>query len=73
MEAAELGRLWAEYYRKRHTDPDALQICVSVSKIVKGKAHLLVGSSAVILTRILNEAGIPMEEYDQFELESMTK
>lgn len=70
MEAAELGRLWAEYYRKRHTNPDALQICVSLSKIVQGKAHLLVGNSAGILTRILNEAGIPIDQFEQFELES---
>jgi hypothetical protein len=70
MEATELGRLWAEYYPKRHTNPDALQICVSVSKIVKGKAHLLVGNPAGILTKILNESGIPIDQYDQFQTES---
>jgi hypothetical protein len=68
MEPGEMGRIWAAHYYKHHSNVDSHRICTSICSLIRAQASTNVNLKAT-LARILGEAGISMEQFEECEAE----
>ena len=64
-----MGQIWAKHYSKHHSNPDSHHICMLICCLVRAEATMGFGMLAAKIARILGEAGIPIEQFDECEAE----
>jgi hypothetical protein len=65
----EMGQMWDRNYHQRHINLDSLHICKLICSLVRAEAALKIGNLRGKLAEILDEAGIPIAQFDECEAE----
>jgi hypothetical protein len=68
----DIGLIWARHYPKRSESQSSKSLCITLAMIIKQRAASNAsGDWAYKLERALAAAGIPREEFDSVEAETM--
>jgi len=68
MDDKEIGRLWAEYYRKSKDNRDAFQMCRLICLLIREKSSFVFSiRRSGRLQRVLDDCGVPKAEFDEIE------
>ena len=70
MEPRDMGQIWAKHYYKCRSNPDSRQICRLICSLVRAEASLKIGNLWARLAGILDEASIPIEQFDECEADA---
>ena len=69
MELRKMGQIWTKHYGKHHSNPDSQQICMLICSFVRSEATQNVGNLRGKLAKILDDAGIPIVQFDECDAE----
>ena len=65
----EIGQMWNRNFHQRHSNPSSLNICKLICSLVRTEAALKIGNLREKLAEILDEAGIPVAQFDECDAE----
>jgi hypothetical protein len=70
IEPEKVGQIWAEHYPSRGIDLISNQICSLICLVLRQRAVLEAGGNiAASLARVIRAAGIPLEQFSEYEAE----
>jgi hypothetical protein len=70
MEPTEMGQMWVKHYHQRRSNEHSHYICTLICSLVRAEANLKIGNRKAIIAGMLDEAGIPIEQFEDCEAEA---
>lgn len=65
-----MGEIWAVHYCKHRSNLDSRRIGRLICSLVRAEASLKIGNFRARLAGVLDEASIPIEQFDECEADA---
>ena len=64
-----MGRIWSMHYSKHHSNQISYDICSLICYLIQAEASMKIGNRKAIIASMLDEAGIPIGQFDECKTE----